>query len=141
MKKIVYTIITGTIVAFTLNSCNNAEEVAKQKEAENTAIQEQVDAKLNELQTEASAACQAQVDSLATAMYDEWYAKEGKKKGAKPAVKPKPAPKPVEEPKKEEPKKVDVGQTGVGGNDNKINVGQTGSTGTNQNKINVGQKK
>lgn len=98
MKKIVYTIITGTIVAFTLNSCNNAEEVAKQKEAENTAIQEQVDAKLNELQTEASAACQAQVDSLATAMYDEWYAKEGKKKGAKPAVKPKPAPTPTPTP-------------------------------------------
>ncbi|MBL7777383.1 MAG: hypothetical protein JNK66_03675 [Chitinophagales bacterium] len=98
MKKIVYTIITGTIVAFTLNSCNNAEEIAKQKEAENANIQKLVDEKLSALQTEAEAVCAAKVDSTATALYDEWYAKEGKKKGAKPAVKPKPAPTPTPTP-------------------------------------------
>ncbi|MCS6935553.1 MAG: hypothetical protein NZM35_10460 [Chitinophagales bacterium] len=122
MKKTSYILATGTALTLTLFSCNNAEEIAKQKEAEAQKIQQLVDEKLNALKTEAEAECSAKVDSLATSLYNEWVAAEGKKKGAKPvaAVKPKPAPapKPKEETKVEDNKKGFGGQVNQSG-DNK----------------------
>lgn len=101
MKKIFFRMLPVIATGVVLTACNNAEEVKKQTDEQNTKIQSLVDAKLGELQTQADQECTALVDSLAQAQYGEWYAKEGKKKGVKPAPKPKSK---AEEPKKEEPK-------------------------------------
>ena len=91
------------VLAIALNSCNNAEEVKKQVEAQNAAIQTAVDEKLNALQEQVNTECTTKIDSLANvafAAYQEEAAKLAKS-GKKPTVKPKPKPKPVE-PKKDE---------------------------------------
>lgn len=98
MKKIFFRMLPVIATGVVLTACNNAEEVKKQTDEQNTKIQSLVDAKLGELQTQADQECTALVDSLAQAQYGEWYAKEGKKKGVKPAPKPKPK---AEEPKKD----------------------------------------
>ena len=91
-------------IAIALASCNNAEQVKKQVDAQNASIQTLVDQKLNGLQEQVNTACAAKVDSLAAvafATFKEEAAAAAKKGGKKPAVKPK--PKPVVH-KKEEPK-------------------------------------
>ena len=139
MKKIFMNLSAGTTlaVAVALVSCNNAEEVKKQVDAQNATIQTLVDEKLNALQEQVNTECATKVDSLANAafaVYQEEAAKLAKKGGKKPAPKPKPTT-----PKKEEPKKtdnkVDVGQKTD--DSKKIDVGQK-STGK---KLDVGQKK
>jgi len=141
MKKIFMTLSAGTTlaVAIALTSCNNAEEVKKQVDAQNATIQTLVDEKLNGLQEQVNAECGAKVDSLANAayaVYQEEAAKAAKKGAKKPAPKAKPAPKPKEEAKPVDPK-INVGQKGTE-NPNKINVGQNSNTNTK--KLNVGQK-
>jgi hypothetical protein len=103
MKKTLLTIAQVAAIAVIMNSCgSNAEEVKKQVDEQNATIQTKVDEKLAGLQTQVDMECTTLIDSTATAMYNDWYATEGKKKGAKPA--PKPAPKPKTETKKEETK-------------------------------------
>ncbi len=105
-------------LAIALNSCNNAEEVKKQTEAQATQIQTAVDEQLNGLQEQVNAECAALVDSLANVQYTA-FLEEAKKTGKKVIAKVKPKA-PV---KKEEPKKETVG-------DGKPKMGQTGSSGT-----------
>ena len=90
--------------AILLTSCNNAEQVKKQVDEQNSKIQTAVDEKLGGLNEEVSKACAATVDSLAGVAFTAWQEEQAKAtKGKKPAPKPKakPAPKPKEEPKKE----------------------------------------
>ena len=89
-------------IAIALASCNNAEQVKKQVDAQNASIQTLVDQKLNGLQEQVNTACAAKVDSLATAAYTTW--KEGEAKAKKGGKKPAPKTKPKAEPKKPETK-------------------------------------
>jgi hypothetical protein len=121
MKKIFMNLSAGTTlaVAVALASCNNAEEVKKQVDAQNATIQTLVDEKLNALTEQVNTECATKVDSLANAafaLYQEEAAKLAKKGGKKPAPKPKPTP------KKEEPKK----ETGMKGLTDKSNEGGKG---------------
>ena len=118
MKKIFFRMLPVVATGVVMTACNNAEEVKKQTEEQNTKIQSMVDAKLGDLQTQVDQECTALVDSLAQAKYDEWYAAEGKKKGVKPAPKPKPK---AEEPKKET---VGEGKTKMGGSEDPTKVGE-----------------
>ncbi len=105
MKKIFMNIsVAATLgVAVVLTACNNAEEVKKQVEEQNAAIQTLVDEKLNGLADQVNTECAAKIDSLANAAYATWQEEEAKlAKGKKPVAK-KPAPKPVT-PKAEPPK-------------------------------------
>ena len=115
MKKIFMNLSAGTTlaVAVALASCNNAEEVKKQVDAQNATIQTLVDEKLNALTEQVNTECATKVDSLATtafAVYQEEAAKLAKKGVKKPAPKPKPAP------KKEESKPVDPKKDKMNGN-------------------------
>ncbi len=105
MKKIFMNLSAGTTlaVAVALASCNNAEEVKKQVDAQNATIQTLVDEKLNALQEQVNTECAAKVDSLANAAFAVYLEEEAKlaKKGGKKVAPPK--AKPVE-PKKAEPK-------------------------------------
>lgn len=107
MKKRIFTIIAGT--ALVMAACNNAEEVKKQQDAENAAIQTLVDEKLGGLQEEVTKECDSIVLAQATAISDSLTA-AAKKGGVKPKPKPKPQPK-AEEPK-EEPKTGNLGKKG-----------------------------
>jgi len=117
---------TTLAVAVALASCNNAEEVKKQVDAQNATIQTLVDEKLNALTEQVNTECATKVDSLgnaAFAVYQEEAAKLAKKGGKKPAPKPKPAP------KKEEPKKPQMGdgKQGMDKTPAKIGEGKLGS--------------
>jgi hypothetical protein len=117
MKKIFMNLSAGTTlaVAVALASCNNAEEVKKQVDAQNATIQTLVDEKLNALTEQVNTECAAKVDSLANAafaVYQEEAAKLAKKGGKKPTPT---KPKAKVEPKKEEPKKGDKGVIGTKG--------------------------
>ncbi len=119
-------------LAIALNSCNNAEEVKKQTEAQATQIQTAVDEQLNGLQEQVNAECAALVDSLANVQYSAFL--ETAKKEGKKVVK-KPAPK-KQEAKKPEPKKPETKADKMGGNTSTTNtaadkaskMGGTGST-------------
>ncbi|MBL0308597.1 MAG: hypothetical protein IPP77_02585 [Bacteroidetes bacterium] len=121
--------------SFILGSCDNAAENQKLMDADNTAIQTMVDAKMAELQAQADADCTAQVQEKADALYAEAMAaasKGGKKVVAKPVAKPAA--------KKEEPKPETVGsgkpKMGTTSDPNTVGsgkpkMGATGSTGSN----------
>lgn len=97
--------------AVVLTSCNNAEQVKKQVEEQNSKIQTAVDEKLNGLNEEVNAACTATVDSLANVAYAAWEAEAAKTpKGKKPVVK-----KPVT-------KKPETKADKMGGNTNTTNT-------------------
>lgn len=136
MKK-VFMILSTTAtfaVGVALTSCNNAEEVKKQVEAQDAAIQTQVDEKLNALQEQVNTECAAKVDSLANLAYTAWQEEAAKaaKGGKKPAVKPK--PKPVE-PKKEEPKPNTISNR-PGSNENANQGTISNRPGSNESKTN-----
>jgi hypothetical protein len=125
MKKIFMTFsaVATLSAAIVLTSCNNAEQVKKQVDEQNSKIQSAVDEKLNGLNEEVNAACAAKVDSLASVAFTTWQADWAKAhKGKKPVVKPKPK----EEVKKEEPKKPETKADKMGGN--------TGTTNTPEDK-------
>ena len=103
MKRIFMTLSASAtlVLAIALNSCNNAEEVKKQVDAQNATIQTLVDEKLNALTEQVNTECAAKVDSLANAafaVYQEEAAKLAKKGGKKPTPT---KPKAKVEPKKE----------------------------------------
>ena len=108
MKKKIFTMIAGTVLV--MAACNNAEEVKKQVDAENAAIQTLVDEKLGGLQEEVTKECDSIILAQATTISDSLTA-AAKKGGVKPKPKPKPQPK-AEEPKKEEPKTGNLGKKG-----------------------------
>ena len=85
---------TTLAVAIALASCNNAEQVKKQVDAQSASIQTLVDEKLNGLQEQVNTACATKVDSLAAVAFATFKeeAAAAKKGGKKPAVKPKPKP-------------------------------------------------
>ena len=115
-------------LAIALGSCNNAEEVKKQVEAQTTQIQTAVDEQLNGLQEQVNAECTALVDSLANVQYTAFL--ETATKGVKKVVK-KVAPKKVVETKKPETKADKMGGTGSTTNtaaDKASKMGGTGST-------------
>ena len=122
-------------LALALGSCNNAEEVKKQVEAQATQIQTAVDEQLNGLQEQVNAECTALVDSLANVQYEAFLAeaqKVGKKVVAK--VKPKvPA-------KKEEPAKTGIGAGKVGMESTPAKIGD-GKIGTTQEPAKLGKGK
>lgn len=140
MKRIFMTLSASAtlVLAIALISCNNAEEVKKQVEAQNAAIQTAVDEKLNALQEQVNTECTTKIDSLANvafAAYQEEAAKLAKS-GKKPTVKPK--PKPVE-PKKPEPKPNTINNrpgTNENGNNGTIN-NRPGTNESEQNKTNT----
>ncbi len=139
MKKIFVTIFTGASLALALNSCNNAAEVQKQKDADAAAVQAAVDAKLNSLQGDAAAYCDSLVLATATPIADSLIAADAKAAG-KPAPKPKPKPKPTE-PKKEDPK-VGDGKPKMGGTDpGKVGDGKPKMGTEDPNKVGSGKPK
>lgn len=107
MKKIFMVFAISASAALALNSCNNAEEVAKQTQEQNAKIQSLLDEKVAALETEVAAECDSEAATLAQAQFDSLVAvaaKTGKKVAPvakKPAVK--------QEPKKEAPKPATVG--------------------------------
>ncbi len=116
MKKIFMNISAGTTlaVAVALASCNNAEEVKKQVDAQNATIQTLVDEKLNALTEQVNTECATKVDSLANAAFAVYQEEAAKlaKGGKKVAPKKKPAePKKTEAPK--DPQKERAGGKGT----------------------------
>ncbi|MFN8298742.1 MAG: hypothetical protein U0T75_06515 [Chitinophagales bacterium] len=135
MKKIFVTIFTGASLALALNSCNNAAEVQKQKDADAAAVQAAVDAKLNSLQGDAAAWCDSVVLATATPIADSLIAADAKAAG-KPAPKPKPKPKPPVETKKDDKGTVtDRKSTTTTTQDNKVTDRKSTETQSQQNKV------
>jgi hypothetical protein len=134
MKKAFIILSTGATLtlAIALGSCNNAEEIKKKTDEQNSNIRSLADQKLNGLQDQVNTECTALVDSLAKVKLEE----EEKANTHKGGGKTKPHPKP--EPKKPEPKpetKTDIHNRGGS------NQGNNGSTvhdrqGTNQSQNN-----
>ncbi|HWB64443.1 MAG TPA: hypothetical protein VG603_13085, partial [Chitinophagales bacterium] len=87
MKKIFFVMTTG-LAAIAFTSCNNGQEVQKQKDDENAKIQSMVDEKLNALQADADKACDSTVTAMATVKYNDFLADQKKHPGAKPKPKP-----------------------------------------------------
>ncbi len=118
-------------LAIALGSCNNAEEVKKQSEAQATQIQTAVDEQLNGLQEQVNAECTALVDSLANVQYVALLA-EAKRTGKKVVTKVKTKVVTKTEPKPTvgdgKPKMGQTGSTGTVG-DGKPKMGETGGSG------------
>ncbi len=138
MKKIFMTFsaVATFSAAIVLTSCNNAEQVKKQVDEQNSKIQTAVDEKLGGLSEEVSKACATAVDSLASVAFTAWQEEQAKAtKGKKPAPKPKakPAPKP-------EAKKPETGNTGKKGDGQPaVNEGKKGAE-TGGQPVNLGKK-
>lgn len=106
MKKIFMVFAISASAALALNSCNNAEEVAKQTQEQNAKIQSLLDEKVAALEAEVAAECDSEVAALAQTQYDSLVAVAAKT-GKKVVTTKKPAVK--QEPKKEAPKPATVG--------------------------------
>lgn len=97
MKQTIKTLSAAATLsaALILGSCDNAAENQKLMDEDNAKIQTMVDEKMAGLQAEADAACAAQVETMATAAYDEWVAANTKGGKAKPKAPAKPAAAPT----------------------------------------------
>lgn len=113
MRKIFMILAVSATAAIALNSCNNAEEVARQAQEQTDKIQSLIDEKVEALQEEVAATCDAQVLEAAQAEVEALAASAASATPAK-KVAPKPAPAPAA--KKEEPKQPETKADKMGGN-------------------------